>query len=65
MLKTDLLKLTESQAFKLGLEHCKQGFSVYYNPYRNIDTANNLVVSKIQLNYLNGWMSGQTKYNIS
>lgn len=56
MAKERILELSEEEAFKLGKKCKEQGYSIYYDPYRNLDTRTNNI-SKLQNAWHNGWNS--------
>lgn len=53
MLKENLIKITNEEAFDLGVQHRKIGYSIHYNPYRNLE--NTIKISDLYINYNNGW----------
>ena len=56
MAKERILELSEEEAFELGKECKEQGYSIYYDPYRNLDTRINNIY-KLQNAWHNGWNS--------
>ena len=53
MLKENLIKISNKEAFNLGIQHRKMGHSIYYNPYRNLD--NTIKISELYAHYNEGW----------
>ena len=53
MLKENLIKISNKEAFNLGVQHRKMGYSIYYNPYRNLD--NTIKISELFAHYNKGW----------
>ena len=60
MNKNEILNLTPEQATKLGEDHFTRGFSIHYNPYRNIDTIENPHIAILQENYINAWKNAKS-----
>ncbi len=56
MTKERVCELSENEAFVLGKECKENGFSIYYDPYRNIDTTKGNLY-KLQDSWHKGWLS--------
>lgn len=52
--KSDLLKISIEEAFKLGEKNFLDGKSIHYNPYRNFNLVANIKIAELN----NAWVDG-------
>jgi hypothetical protein len=57
MKKEDFFSISPAEAFDHGKKCKENGYSIYYNPYRNIDFSKTITLSTLNDCWIEGWNS--------
>lgn len=57
MKKEDFFSISPAESFEHGKKCKENGYSIDYNPYRNIDISKSIILSTLNNCWIEGWNS--------
>lgn len=57
MKKEDFFSISPCEAFEFGKKCKQEGYSIDYNPYRNVNTFTSKKINTLNNSWIEGWQS--------